>query len=343
MALAKPLKRKELSVSTSSTFVLPSPPSTATSSSSSSSSAGPFTSLSLASFIPYDFSSSANGEDEIQEPPKRYGKSGNPPRPPNAWICYRSAKVLELKTTSQYPKMPQASISKLIGELWRSESPEVKRKYEKEAAAKKLEHQAKYPDYTFRPMRKEQVRKTSLKRLESSDSARKKTKKDDLPSVLRPGPTTVASGLPTPYSPPTSTRSSSRVSPLPTLSEPPSSATSSSFPSTPLYSPVDYSLPPPLEYPEHIPAPINTAQPLTMFRPVANHLLTPPFDDPPLSQASSPPQSYLSYHPPPPPEHVAPWDCVRATYSSSISFDQNGPHQIEHCSPTFLSSATPND
>jgi len=116
----------------SSTFVLPSQASSSTSSSASS------------PFHPYSTPPQPS-TSEVPRNTHNNRKTGNPPRPPNAWICYRSARVHELKNTAEYSKMPQASISKLIGELWRSESAEVRRQYELEAAAKKLEHREKYP------------------------------------------------------------------------------------------------------------------------------------------------------------------------------------------------------
>lgn len=79
------------------------------------------------------------------------------PRPPNAWILYRSDKVreLELRAGPSKPRRPQAEISKEISIMWKEELPEVKAGYEKAAAIKKAIHAAKYPDYRFKPQKKE--------------------------------------------------------------------------------------------------------------------------------------------------------------------------------------------
>ncbi|KAH7335942.1 high mobility group box domain-containing protein, partial [Rhizoctonia solani] len=78
------------------------------------------------------------------------------PRPPNAWILYRSDKLKELATNQPPgPRKPQAEISKIISQLWQSEGPETKGMYEARAEEKKAEHAALYPDYKFAPMKKE--------------------------------------------------------------------------------------------------------------------------------------------------------------------------------------------
>ncbi|KAM0756316.1 hypothetical protein T439DRAFT_278173, partial [Meredithblackwellia eburnea MCA 4105] len=70
---------------------------------------------------------------------------GHTPRPPNAWILYRSEQIRALKSDKELSKKPQSDISKLIGHMWREESDEVKRWYESEAELRKLEHRIKYP------------------------------------------------------------------------------------------------------------------------------------------------------------------------------------------------------
>ncbi|GAA5922256.1 HMG-box domain-containing protein [Sporobolomyces koalae] len=141
----------------------------------------PSTLASSASSAPQPESSRA--QIIVTKPNYNNRKTGNPPRPPNAWICYRSARVLELKSAPEYERMPQASISKLIGELWRAESPEVKRQYKMEAAAKKIEHEQKYPDYTFRPVRRNQPKKAA----QENPKKRKKASGVPLPLQLAPG------------------------------------------------------------------------------------------------------------------------------------------------------------
>ncbi|KIK98564.1 hypothetical protein PAXRUDRAFT_55546, partial [Paxillus rubicundulus Ve08.2h10] len=75
-----------------------------------------------------------------------------PPRPPNAWILYRSDRLKELPPSKE--RRAQADVSKLISNMWKNEKEEVKLEYERMADAKKAEHQRLYPSYRFQPMKK---------------------------------------------------------------------------------------------------------------------------------------------------------------------------------------------
>jgi hypothetical protein len=80
-----------------------------------------------------------------------------PPRPPNAWILYRSDKLRNLPPTAPgVPRRAQADVSKLISEMWKNELDDVRAEYERRADARKAEHQAMYPGYRFHPMKKEE-------------------------------------------------------------------------------------------------------------------------------------------------------------------------------------------
>ncbi|KAK9895860.1 hypothetical protein P389DRAFT_71007 [Cystobasidium minutum MCA 4210] len=74
-----------------------------------------------------------------------------PPRPPNAWILYRSDCIRKQREnrSPDAPKPTQAELSKLFGEQWRNESEDVKAEYERQAEAARDEHSAKYPDWRF--------------------------------------------------------------------------------------------------------------------------------------------------------------------------------------------------
>ena len=76
-----------------------------------------------------------------------------PPRPPNAWILYRSHQFKQIRATNE--RISQSTVSKLISDMWRNETEDVKRHFEQEAEKKKAQHQALYPDYRFCPKRKE--------------------------------------------------------------------------------------------------------------------------------------------------------------------------------------------
>ncbi|KAG0702978.1 hypothetical protein DFH29DRAFT_998930 [Suillus ampliporus] len=108
---------------------------------------------------------------------KARAKEIQPPRPPNAWILYRSDKLRSLP-----PELPggqrraQADVSKLISEMWRSESEAVKLEYERLADAKKAEHQRLYPTYRFQPMKKEEKERLKEERRQEKEHARAQKK-----------------------------------------------------------------------------------------------------------------------------------------------------------------------
>ncbi|KAI0745113.1 high mobility group box domain-containing protein, partial [Earliella scabrosa] len=75
------------------------------------------------------------------------------PRPPNAWILYRTDRLREWRScrSPNEPPMKQADISRLIASKWKHEPEGVKLDYEKRAAIAKAEHKKKYPDYKYNP------------------------------------------------------------------------------------------------------------------------------------------------------------------------------------------------
>lgn len=104
-------------------------------------------------------------------------KDVQPPRPPNAWILYRSDKLKSLP-----PEQPgeqrraQADVSKLISELWKRESDAVKLEYERLADAKKAEHQRLYPSYRFQPMKKEEKERLREEKRQEKERVRAQKK-----------------------------------------------------------------------------------------------------------------------------------------------------------------------
>jgi hypothetical protein len=85
----------------------------------------------------------------LQSPKKK--KEVRISRPPNAWILYRSEKLVEMKEISSRTRTPQAILSKMIAERWRLETPESKKRYEVMAGLKKQEHEMLYPSRYRRP------------------------------------------------------------------------------------------------------------------------------------------------------------------------------------------------
>lgn len=86
---------------------------------------------------------------------KAAGAGAKPPRPPNAWIIYRSDKLQSLPPPPLgQPKPTQAEVSKIISAQWRAESEDVRAIYDQRAETAKAEHARLYPDYRFAPMKK---------------------------------------------------------------------------------------------------------------------------------------------------------------------------------------------
>ncbi|KAK4706151.1 hypothetical protein P7C70_g39, partial [Phenoliferia sp. Uapishka_3] len=100
-------------------------------------------------------SSSKSPKSKSQSSPRPASKAakraeGYTPRPPNAWILYRSQQIRNLKQDPDLAKKPQSEISKVIGQMWRTESDEVRQWYEHQAEIKKAEHKDMYPGRSHR-------------------------------------------------------------------------------------------------------------------------------------------------------------------------------------------------
>lgn len=104
----------------------------------------------------------------VRSSPTNTQRVVQPPRPPNAWILYRSDMVRELPPVAPgTPRRAQAEVSKMISDMWKAAPERVRQHYEQLADAKKAEHQAMYPGYRFQPMKKEEKeRLREEKRLE---------------------------------------------------------------------------------------------------------------------------------------------------------------------------------
>lgn len=86
------------------------------------------------------------------------GEGEKIPRPPNAWILYRTEHAALLKAeklAKREPPYRQSQVSQIVGRLWRGEPKSVRDRYEKEAARLAEKHAEMYPDYKFQPVKKE--------------------------------------------------------------------------------------------------------------------------------------------------------------------------------------------
>ncbi|EAU91357.1 pcc1 [Coprinopsis cinerea okayama7 len=100
-----------------------------------------------------------------------------PPRPPNAWILYRGDKLRELfEPVPGQPRMSQADVSRIIGQMWRTESDATRMEYERRADEAKAEHAIKYPNYRFNPKKKEEKEFLRAQRKEAKEREKAQAK-----------------------------------------------------------------------------------------------------------------------------------------------------------------------
>ncbi|ESZ96021.1 hypothetical protein SBOR_3594 [Sclerotinia borealis F-4128] len=73
------------------------------------------------------------------------------PRPRNAFILYR--QHYQAQAVAQHPGLANPEISKIIGEQWREQAPNVKEEWKRLAEEEKQRHQRQYPNYRYQPRR----------------------------------------------------------------------------------------------------------------------------------------------------------------------------------------------
>lgn len=168
-----------------------------------------------------------------------------PPRPPNAWILYRRDQLRRLPRG----QMTQADVSQFISKMWREAPEHVHAEYERMAEEEKAEHKRLFPDYRYRPMKKEdkermkEAKKKSKELERQEKNPRRRTQKaanvssPSLASVPQSTPSLVDPHLrygPAGPTPPLSVASSpSDTSPSPSGINVPNPASVSAFPVAP--------------------------------------------------------------------------------------------------------------
>ncbi|ESK84127.1 hmg-box dna-binding protein [Moniliophthora roreri MCA 2997] len=99
--------------------------------------------------------------------------TSEPPRPPNAWILFRSEHAAQVKQELEREngKAPQqGEISRMIAKLWNANNA-TKQDYQVKAEQVRRQHQQKYPGYRYRKrwqgkLREEKVRRQNQEELE---------------------------------------------------------------------------------------------------------------------------------------------------------------------------------
>ncbi|KAI0074293.1 hypothetical protein K474DRAFT_1677206 [Panus rudis PR-1116 ss-1] len=86
-----------------------------------------------------------------RQPPGKRRSQGYIPRPPNAFMLFR-ADFVRQKHVPGSIETNHGSLSKIIGNCWRSLPVEEKKVWEARAKRAKAEHKERYPNYRFRPV-----------------------------------------------------------------------------------------------------------------------------------------------------------------------------------------------
>jgi len=80
---------------------------------------------------------------------RRRAREGHIPRPPNAFIIYRSILCNSEKVAGE---RDHRNISRIAGECWRKLSPAERAPYHRQAELQKEIHISKYPNYKYKPV-----------------------------------------------------------------------------------------------------------------------------------------------------------------------------------------------
>ncbi|PVF97835.1 hypothetical protein CPB86DRAFT_815270 [Serendipita vermifera] len=97
---------------------------------------------------------------------------GHIPRPPNAFILFRSDLVAR-KAVPTSLEADHSTISKIIGVCWRTLPARQRKRWEQKALEAKAAHKAQYPDYRYTPVhRKNGPTRKKAKKEQKKDDAR---------------------------------------------------------------------------------------------------------------------------------------------------------------------------
>ncbi|KAH7929942.1 hypothetical protein BV22DRAFT_1028907 [Leucogyrophana mollusca] len=105
-------------------------------------------------------------------PPGKRRSLGYIPRPPNAFMLFR-ADFVRQKHVPGSIETNHGSLSKIIGNCWRSLPLEERRVWETKAKQAKAAHKATYPDYRFRPVHNKNKEKKKEKAVVTAEDERR--------------------------------------------------------------------------------------------------------------------------------------------------------------------------
>ncbi|KAJ7226956.1 hypothetical protein GGX14DRAFT_693062 [Mycena pura] len=133
----------------------------------------------------------AGGPEERR--PRR-GDDDYVPRPPNAFILYRSERCKKMDPSGK--KKRQVVLNGIISQEWRELSEEDRAVWEGRAKVKKLEHGIRYPDYVYRPQRRNAKKSVSAVETAVSGSPTTSYRRNHSSSQHRGGSTNAPTASP---------------------------------------------------------------------------------------------------------------------------------------------------
>ncbi|KAK0455400.1 uncharacterized protein EV420DRAFT_1272450 [Desarmillaria tabescens] len=122
--------------------------------------------------------------------------SAKPPRPPNAWILFRSDMVRIMPKPANGSSQ-QSVVSKAISKLWAEADPAIKHEYERRAEIRKQEHHEMYPNYRFQPVKKEDKERRKEEDRQAKERNRRSGRKARGSNRYEPYPTASTSAVTT--------------------------------------------------------------------------------------------------------------------------------------------------
>ncbi|KAK7041509.1 hypothetical protein VNI00_009378 [Paramarasmius palmivorus] len=109
-----------------------------------------------------------------RQPPGKRRSQGYIPRPPNAFMLFR-ADFVKQKHVPGSIETNHSSLSRIIGNCWRSLPAQDKRIWEIKAKHAKEKHKQEFPDYKFKPVHKKKNKAGAAVPASSADSSLKST------------------------------------------------------------------------------------------------------------------------------------------------------------------------
>ncbi|KAG8803348.1 hypothetical protein FRC18_007324, partial [Serendipita sp. 400] len=104
-------------------------------------------------------------------PHTRKFSAGHIPRPPNAFILFRSDLVAR-KAVPASLEADHSTISKIIGVCWRTLPARQRKRWEQKALEAKAAHKKQYPDYRYTPVHRKGPSRKKAKKEQKKDDAR---------------------------------------------------------------------------------------------------------------------------------------------------------------------------